>query len=109
MPKGASVTFTVTRQRAQEVHDLARARAWEVGYAVATGVVAATIAVAVLVLGPATIDATAGIPPLARPRPELVDAVALLAVLAVLVVVAWVVGTVWARRRSAAEVLRAGD
>lgn len=104
-----AVSDVLLRRMGYAAADLARARAWEVGYAVATGVVAATIAVAVLVLGPATIDATAGIPPLARPRPELVDAVALLAVLAVLVVVAWVVGTVWARRRSAAEVLRAGD
>jgi hypothetical protein len=89
--------------------DLARSRAWEVGYAVATGVLAAVVAAAVLVLGPSTIDATAGIPPLARPRADLLDVAALLAVLLVLVLVAWVLGAVLARRRPAAEVLRAGE
>ncbi|WP_395692975.1 hypothetical protein [Nocardioides sp.] len=89
--------------------DLARARAWEVGYAVGAGVLAAAVATTVLVLGPSTIDAVAGVPPLTRPRAAVTDAVALVAVLVALVMVAWLLGTVLARRRQAAEVLRAGD
>ncbi|WP_395656935.1 hypothetical protein [Nocardioides sp.] len=104
-----TVSDVLLRRMGYAAGDLARARAWEVGYAVAAGVLAATVAVAVLVLGPSTIDAAAGVPPLTRPRAGLADAVALLAVLALLVLAAWLLGTVLARRRSAAEVLRAGD
>lgn len=88
--------------------DLARARAWEVGYAVGTAVLAAALGAAVLVLAPTTIDAAAGIPPLTRPRPGVADGLALVAVLVVLVLAAWSAGTVLARRRAAAEVLRGG-
>jgi hypothetical protein len=88
--------------------DLARARAWEVGYAVGTAVLASALGVAVLVLAPTTIDAAAGVPPLSRPRPDVADGVALVAVLVVLVLVAWAAGTLLARRWAAEEVLRAG-
>ncbi|GAA1142330.1 hypothetical protein GCM10009606_22450 [Nocardioides aquiterrae] len=89
--------------------DLARARAWELGYAVATAVVAAVLAAAVLVLAPSSIDAAAGIPPLTHPRPEASDLLWLLGVLAGLVLPAWLAGTLLTRRRPAAEVLRAGE
>jgi hypothetical protein len=89
--------------------DLARARAWEVGYAVAAAVVAAVVAAAVLVEAPSSIDANALIPPLSHPRPELTDLLALLGVLATLVLLAWLAGTLLTRRRPAAEVLRAGE
>lgn len=88
--------------------ELARTRAWEVGYAVATAVLAAALAGAVLVLSPTIIDATANVPPLAVPRPGAGDLVALLAVLVATVLLAWVVGAWRARRRRPAEVLRAG-
>ena len=104
-----TVSDVLLRRMGYAAGDLARARAWEVGYAVAAGVLAAAIATAVLVLGPSTIDAVAGIPPQTRPRVDLVDAIALVVVLLVLVLVAWLVGTVLARRRPAAEVLRAGE
>ena len=104
-----TVSDVVLRRMGYGAGDLARARSWEVGYAVATGLLAAVVAAGVLVLGPVTIDATAGIPPLARPRPAVADAAALLAVLVGLVLVSWPLGTLVARRRSAAKVLRAGD
>ncbi|HYF72741.1 MAG TPA: hypothetical protein VD864_07955, partial [Nocardioides sp.] len=104
-----TVSDVLLRRMGFAAGEVARARAWEVGYAVATGVVAAALAVAVLAAGPVTIDATAGVPPAARPRPDVVDAVALLGVLAGLVLVAWCAGAVLAWRRSAAEVLRAGE
>jgi hypothetical protein len=88
--------------------ELARARAWEVGYAVATAVFAAVLAGAVLVLAPTIIDAVATIPPLTRPRPAVADVAALLVTLAVTVLLAWLLGTRRARRRIPAEVLRAG-
>jgi hypothetical protein len=88
--------------------ELARARAWEVGYAVATAVLAAVLAGGVLVLAPTIIDAVATIPPLTRPRPGVADVVALLVVLAVTVLLAWLLGARRARRRIPAEVLRAG-
>jgi hypothetical protein len=89
--------------------DLARARAWEVGYAVGTAVVAALLAVGVLVLAPTTIDATVRVPPVSHPRPAATDAIAVAVVLVVLVLAAWLIGTLVVRRRPAAEVLRAGD
>ena len=103
------VSDVLLRRMGYAPADLARTRAWEVGYAVATALLAAVVAVAVLVLGPAIIDAAAVIPPPTRPRPGAVDAGALLAVLVGLVLLAWVLGTVAVRRRSAAEVLRAGE
>ncbi|MEP9363984.1 hypothetical protein ABLE68_13530 [Nocardioides sp. CN2-186] len=103
-----AVSDVLLRRMGYRPADLARARAWEVGYAVATAVVAALIAAAVLVLGPVIIDAAARIPPLSQPRPQWSDLVWLLGVLVALVLLAWVAGTVLTRRRSAAEVLRAG-
>ncbi|MDF1602940.1 hypothetical protein [Nocardioides sp. YIM 152315] len=88
--------------------ELARSRAWEVGYAVATAVLAAVLASGVLVLVPTIVDATATVPPLTRPRPGLVDVVVLAVVLVVTVLVAWLLGAWRARRRHPAEVLRAG-
>ncbi|WP_345520107.1 hypothetical protein [Nocardioides conyzicola] len=88
--------------------ELARARAWEVGYAVATAVLAAVLAGAGLVLAPTIIDAVATIPPLTRPRPGVADLVLLLVVLVVTVLLAWILGARRARRRVPAEVLRAG-
>jgi hypothetical protein len=88
--------------------ELARARAWEVGYAFATAVLAAVLAAAVLVLAPTIIDAVAIIPPLTRPRPAVADVVVLLVVLVVTVLLAWLLGARRARRRIPAEVLRAG-
>lgn len=102
------VSDVLLRRMGYAARDLARARAWEVGYAVGTAVLAAALATAVLVVAPSTIDAVAKIPPLSRPRPGVPDGVVLLAVLLVLVLVAWVAGTVLARRRHAAEVLRGG-
>ncbi|MGY2702191.1 hypothetical protein [Nocardioides sp. HB32] len=104
-----TVSDVLLRRMGYRSADLARARAWEVGYAVATAVVAALLAAAVVVLMPSSIDAAAGIPPLAHPRPEPADLLWLLGVLVVLVLVAWLVGTLLTRRRPAAEVLRAGD
>ncbi len=103
-----AVSDVLLRRMGYRPADLARARAWEVGYAVATAVVAALLAAAVLVFGPTIIDAAAGIPPLSHPRPEVSDLLWLLGVLVALVLLAWVAGTVLTRRRSAAEVLRAG-
>lgn len=88
--------------------ELARSRAWEVGYALATAVVAAVIAGAVLVLIPTIIDATAAVPPLTQPRPDVGDLVVLGVVLVATVLVAWLLGAWRARRRHPAEVLRAG-
>lgn len=88
--------------------ELARSRTWEVGYAVLTAVVAAALATTVLVLGPTAIDATATIPPLTRPRPDVADLVVMAAVLVTIVLLAWLIGAVRARRRHPAEVLRAG-
>lgn len=88
--------------------ELARSRTWEVAYAVLTAVLAAALATAVLVLAPTAIDATATIPPLTRPRPDVADVLTLAGVLVVMVLLAWLVGTVRARRRHPAEVLRAG-
>ncbi|WP_028642994.1 hypothetical protein [Nocardioides sp. URHA0020] len=88
--------------------ELARSRAWEVGYALATAVVAAVIAGAVLVSIPTIIDATAAVPPLTRPRPDTDDVLVLVAVLVVTVLIAWLLGAWRARRRHPAEVLRAG-
>ena len=88
--------------------ELAGSRAWEVGYALATAVVAAVVAGAVLVLIPTIIDATAVVPPLTRPRPDVDDIVLLAAVLVATVLVAWLLGAWRARRRNPAEVLRAG-
>jgi hypothetical protein len=88
--------------------ELARSRAWEVGYAVATAVLAAVVASAVLVLLPTIIDATAVIPPLTRPRPDLADVAVLAGVLVATVLVAWLLGAWRARHRHPAEVLRAG-
>lgn len=102
------VSDVLLRRIGYAARDLARARAWEVGYAVATAVLAAGLATAVLVLAPSTIDAVAVIPPLSRPRPGVGDAIVLVGVLVVLVLAAWVAGTVLARRRAAAEVLRGG-
>lgn len=103
-----AVSDVLLRRMGYRPADLARARAWEVGYAVATAVVAAVIAAGALVLGPTIIDAAAGIPPISEPRPEWSDLVWLLGVLAALVLLAWAAGTLLTRRRSAAEVLRAG-
>ncbi|KQW49266.1 hypothetical protein ASC77_11300 [Nocardioides sp. Root1257] len=88
--------------------ELARSRSWEVAYAVATAVLAALVAGAVLVLGPTIIDAAAAIPPLTRPRPDVADLVVLLVVLVVTVLLAWLLGTRRASRRNPAEVLRGG-
>ena len=104
-----TVSDVLLRRMGYRSADLARARAWELGYAVATAVVAAVLAAAVLVLAPSSIDAAAGIPPLTHPRPELSDLLWLLGVLAALVLLAWLAGTLLTRRRSAAEVLRAGE
>jgi predicted lysophospholipase L1 biosynthesis ABC-type transport system permease subunit len=79
-----------------------------VGYAVATAVLAAVVASAVLVLLPTIIDATAVIPPLTRPRPDLADVAVLAGVLVATVLVAWLLGSWRARHRHPAEVLRAG-
>jgi hypothetical protein len=86
--------------------ELARSRTWEVGYAVLTAVLAAGIATTVLVLGPTVIDATATIPPLTRPRPDLADLAVLGGVFVGIVLVAWLIGAQRARRRHPAEVLR---
>lgn len=86
--------------------ELARSRTWEVGYAVLTAVLAAGIATAALVLGPTVIDATATIPPLTRPRPDVTDVVVLVGVLVGIVLLAWLIGAQRARRRHPAEVLR---
>lgn len=102
------VSDVLLRRMGYAARDLARARAWEVGYAVGTAVLASALATAVLVVGPTTIDAVAGIPPLSRPRAGVADGLVLVAVLVVLVVVAWAAGTLLARRRHAAEVLRGG-
>lgn len=104
-----TVSDVVLRRMGYRSGELARARAWEVGYAVATAVVAAVLAAVVLVLAPTSIDATAGVPPLTHPRTELTDLLWLLGVLAALVLLAWLLGTLLTRRRAAAEVLRAGD
>jgi len=88
--------------------ELARSRAWEVGYALATAVVAAVVAGTVLVLIPTIIDASAAVPPLTRPRPGIDDVLVLVAVLVATVLVAWLLGALRARRRHPAEVLRAG-
>jgi len=90
------------------IPELARARAWEVGYAVATALLAAVLAGVALVLTPTIIDATATVPPLARPRPDLVDLAVLVAAVAAMVLLAWVLGARRAGRRHPAEVLRAG-
>lgn len=104
-----TVSDVLLRRMGYRSADLARARAWEVGYAVATAVVAALLAAGVLVLVPTGIDASAGIPPVMHPRAELTDLLWLLGVLAALVLAAWLAGTLLTRRRPAAEVLRAGD
>jgi hypothetical protein len=104
-----SVSDVVLRRMGYRPRDLARARAWEVGYAVATALVAACGAVAALVLAPTSIDAAAGIPPLAHPRVSGADVLAVVAVLTALVLSAWAGGTLLARRRPVAEVLRAGE
>lgn len=90
------------------VPELARARTWEVAYAVATALLAAVLAGTVLVLTPTVIDATAAVPPLTRPRPGLVDLAILAAAVAAMVLVSWVLGARRAGRRHPAEVLRAG-
>ena len=95
------VSDVLLRRMGYAARDLARARAWEVGYAVGTAVLAAALATAVLVVAPTTIDARAKIPPLSRPRPGVPAGL-------VLVLVAWGAGTARARRRPAAEVLRGG-
>ena len=73
--------------------ELARSRTWEVAYAVLTAVLAAALATAVLVLAPTTIDATATIPPLTRPRPDVADLVVLAGVLVGMVLLAWLIGS----------------
>jgi hypothetical protein len=104
-----SVSDVLLRRMSYRSGDLARARAWEVLYAVGTALVAAALGVGALVLAPTMIDAAAGIPPLSHPRPEVTDALPLVGVLVGLVLLAWLAGTVRTRRRSAAEVLRAGE
>lgn len=104
-----TVSDVLLRRMGFRADELARARAWEVGYAVATALVAAAVAVAVLVLAPTSIDAAPSIPPLSHPQVAAVDAVVPLGALALLVLLAWLAGTVPIRRRSAAEVLRAGE
>jgi hypothetical protein len=88
--------------------ELARSRAWEVAYAVATAVLAAVLASTVLVLTPTIIDATAAVPPLTVPRPSVADVVVLLVVLVAVVVASWLLGAWRTRRRHPAEVLRGG-
>lgn len=90
------------------VPELARARAWEVGYAAATALLAAVLAGGVLFLAPTIIDAMAPIPPLTRPRLGLTDLAVLVAAVALMVLLAWVLGARRAGRRHPAEVLRAG-
>jgi hypothetical protein len=104
-----TVSDVLLRRMSYRPGDLARARAWEVSYAVGTALVAAVLGVSALVLAPTMIDAAAGIPPLSHPRPEVTDALPLVGVLLGLVLLAWLAGTVRTRRRSAAEVLRAGE
>jgi hypothetical protein len=88
--------------------ELARSRAWEVAYAVVTALLAALAAGAVLVATPTIIDATAALPPLARPRADLLDVGVLALAVVAMVLVAWLVGAQRAGRRHPAEVLRGG-
>lgn len=103
-----TVSDVVLRRMGYDAGQLARARAWEVGYAAATAVIAAGLATALLVLAPSSIDALAGIPPLSRPRVGVPEALALPGVVVLLVLLAQLSGTALARRRPAAEVLRGG-
>ncbi|MBJ7358456.1 hypothetical protein [Nocardioides sp.] len=103
-----TVSDVVLRRMGYDAGQLARARAWEVGYAAATAIVAAALATAVLVLAPSSIDALAGIPPVSRPRPGVPEVLALFGTVGLLVLLALLSGTALARRRPAAEVLRAG-
>lgn len=88
--------------------ELARARAWEVAYAVGTALLAAVIAGAVLVATPTIIDATAAVPPLTTPRPAYADVAVLVLAVATMVLLAWLIGARRAGRRHPAEVLRGG-
>ncbi len=103
-----AVSDVLLRRVGFSTGELARSRAWEVGRAVVVALVAAGLSVAVLVAVPTMIDATTTIAPLARPRPDVRDAVVLGAVLLAIVVIAWLVGARRAARRRTAEVLRAG-
>jgi hypothetical protein len=101
-----TVSDVVLRRMGYDAGQLAGARAWEVGYAAATAVIAAGLAMALLVAAPSSIDALAGIPPLSRPRVGVAVAIALPGVVVLLVLLARL--SALARRRPPAEVLRAG-
>lgn len=103
-----AVSDVLLRRMGFHSGELARSRTWEVAYAALTAVLAAALATAVLVLAPTAIDATATIPPLTRPRPDLDDVLTMAGVLVGIVLLAWLIGAQRARRRNPAEVLRAG-
>lgn len=103
-----SVSDVLLSRMGVHVPELARARAWEVAYAVGTALLAAVLAGVALVLAPTIIDATATVPPLARPRPDVLDLAVLVTAVALMVLLAWLLGARRAGRRHPAEVLRAG-